>query len=133
MSFFSFLGVEGVIKANLTVYFDSLKQDSDHEKAMTLMLKTRYPLDASKRREVGLRWNGTRRAEEEFNKEASRDFIELHKAEVKDLIYVMYQTETHLDKADVNKRIKENQKFDEIFEKLYDPMEASYLEAVFRS
>lgn len=122
MNIFDSLGMGGLIKANLKVYFDSIKHGINHRDALTVVLKSRYPFEAGKSREVALRWEGARMAEAHLDKTKPP----AEKDELRDLIHTMYSVETHLDRADVFKRIKENEKFDAKFNELYDSMKTKY-------
>ena len=118
--------MEGLIKANLSIYFDTIKRGVDHSSAIFMVLKTRYPLSSSKRREVESFWRGARKAELQSEKNQPPTRKDLEMAELKDLIHSMYSVETHLDRTDVFKRIKENEKFDSEFNKLYDSLKIKY-------
>lgn len=126
MNIFDFLGMGGLIKDNLKVYFDSIKDGINHKDALMVVLKSRYPFEPGKSREVALRWERPRMAEAQFDKTKPPTEKDVEKDELRDLIHTMYSVEAHLDRADVFKRIKENEKFDDKFNELYDPMKTKY-------
>lgn len=117
MGIFSMGGMGGLVKANLSVYFDSIKRGINHEDALMTCLKSRYPFEPNKLREVMIKWHGYKAND-------------TGKDELRDLIYIMYSVETHLDIDDRFRRIKALEifwKFDEKFNELYDSVKAKYL------
>jgi len=125
-------GMGGLIKKNLMVYFNSRKKGADHQNAMKMCLATRYRLETDKIQEAVSWWKGVRMAEADYIKMAhikitkppTKDDIE--KDELRDLLHTMYTIESHLDQRDTFIRVKENERFDDKFSKLYDSMKAEY-------
>ena len=91
---FAMFGIGGIIKSNLRVYFDSLRHNATHKDALARCLKTRYPFEPDKIREVLLHWEQSLMVKVHFNDiKALTD-----KDELRELIKSMYNVETHLDR-----------------------------------
>ena len=129
MSIFASWSMGGLIKANLKVYFDSVKIGIDHNEALAVVLKSRYPFEPGKIREVSSLWRGAIRAEADYARFAKIEpptEIDVERDELRDLILNMYYVETHLDITDTFKRREETIKFEDKFNELYDKMKAEY-------
>ncbi|OGO24353.1 MAG: hypothetical protein A2Z28_06500 [Chloroflexi bacterium RBG_16_51_9] len=118
MNWFALGAMGPLIKSNLRVYFDLVNHGVDHKEALVMVLKSRYPFEPGKILTVQARWIGTRMAEAHFD----RTKLPTAKDELRDLIHTMYSVETHAERAVGLTRLKENERFDDKFNKLYDSM-----------
>lgn len=123
MNIFSMFRKDGFIKSNLKVYFDSRKIGAYQWDALMTCLKTRYPFESGKIRDVKNCWEGAVRAVLFANKTNHLSEKEL----LLELLIAMYTIETGLHKVDTSKRVDELDKLEEEFNKQYDLMQQKYL------
>ena len=118
MSIFTARAMRGLIKANLKIYFDSRKMGLDHEDALDMVLKSRYPFEPGKKRKVMTELPGIIA----LNAGEERTTLRTHQEELRDLICTMYFVEMKLDFADRYTLHMRNMELVDIFNELYDSM-----------
>jgi len=112
----------GLIKANLSVYFDLIKMGLDHENALIRLVKSRYPLEPGKFRKVMTEMPRIIA----LNASEERTTLPTKKDELRDLLWTMYCVEVKLDFADTYPLKME---LIDKFEDLYDSIKTKYLSA----
>ena len=115
MGIFDSFGMTGIVKSNLSVYFDLRKDGFTHKDALSKVLESRYPFERGKYQKVLSQWQRESLNTESLEKSASS----LEKDELLELIQIMYSVEVHLDDAGLfikmGKRDKLSDKFDELY------------------
>ncbi|MFC1924788.1 hypothetical protein ACFLXA_05450 [Chloroflexota bacterium] len=126
-SIFAMWSIGALIKANLKAYFYSIASGASHEDALARVLKSRYPLSRDKREHVAESYHGRRIGKAKFSSTKPATQEDAEKDELQDLIFTMYEIETHLDRVDTFQIMKEEEKFDDKFNEIYDSMKHKYL------
>jgi len=123
MSIFSSWVMGGLIKANLKVYFDLVKDGVSHEDALAVVLKSRYPFEPGKKCKVMTILPGVIA----LNARGERATVTTNREELRDLICAMYIVEVKMDVDDEYSFQNEITKLINKYNDLYDSIKVKYV------
>ena len=122
MGIFDSFGMTGIIKSNLSVYFDLRKDGFNHKDALSKVLESRYFLEHGKYQKVLSQWQRVSLNTESQEKSTSSS----EKDELLELIQIMYLVEVHLDDADYFTKLGKRDKLSDKFDELYNSIKTKY-------
>ncbi len=122
MGIFDSFGMTGIVKSNLSVYFDLRKDGFTHKDALSKVLESRYPFERGKYQKVLSQWQRESLNTESLEKSASS----LEKDELLELIQIMYLVEVHLDDAGLFIKMGKRDKLSDKFDELYNSIKVKY-------